>query len=95
MPDISSRTLFSGGDVLHPNDLGNAEVANFGNNIDNRLRAESAMYRASYSLGRGTESYTVQLSTFNLHPPYIPEHPRSSRFVPTSLSLPGSWVSTT
>jgi len=38
MPDIASRTLFSGGEVLHPNDLGNAEVANFGNNIDNRLR---------------------------------------------------------
>ncbi len=38
MPDNASRTLFSGGEVLHPNDLGNAEVANFGNNIDNRLR---------------------------------------------------------
>jgi len=38
MPELASRTLFSGGDVLHPNDLGNAEVANFGNNIDNRLR---------------------------------------------------------
>jgi hypothetical protein len=38
MLDNASRTLFSGVEVLHPNDLCNAEVANFGNNIDNRLR---------------------------------------------------------
>jgi hypothetical protein len=26
MPDIASRTLFSGGEVLHPNDLGKISV---------------------------------------------------------------------
>jgi hypothetical protein len=38
MPDIASKTLFSGGSDIHPNDLGNAEVTNFNTSIDSRLR---------------------------------------------------------
>jgi hypothetical protein len=37
MPDIASRTLFSGGNDICPNDLGNAEVSNFSTDIDARL----------------------------------------------------------
>jgi hypothetical protein len=38
MPDIASRTLFSGGNDISPNDIGNAEVANFSTDIVARLR---------------------------------------------------------
>jgi len=38
MPLLTSRTLFSGGEAIHPNDLGNAEVLNFTTSIDNRLK---------------------------------------------------------
>jgi hypothetical protein len=38
MPDIASRTLFSGGNDISPNDIGNAEVSNFSTDIDARLR---------------------------------------------------------
>jgi hypothetical protein len=85
-PNGGTRALQIHGNVNTPSTTAVLTAAN---------PSESAMYRASYSLGRGTESYTVQLPTFTLHPPYLPEHPRSSRLVPTSLSLPGSWVSTT
>jgi hypothetical protein len=33
MPLLTSRTLFSGGEAIHPNDLGNAEVLNFTTSI--------------------------------------------------------------
>jgi len=38
MPLLTSKTLFSGGEAIHPNDLGNAEVLNFTTSIDNRLK---------------------------------------------------------
>jgi len=38
MPVLSSRTLFSGGEDAHPNDVGNAEVLNFSTSIDCRLK---------------------------------------------------------
>ena len=40
MPDLSSKTLFSGGNQIHPTDLGNAEVINFNTSVDNRLREQ-------------------------------------------------------
>jgi hypothetical protein len=40
MPDLSSKTLFSGGNQIHPTDLGNAEVTNFNTSVDNRLREQ-------------------------------------------------------
>jgi hypothetical protein len=38
MPDMASRTLFSGGNDISPNDIGNEEVSNFSTDIDDRLR---------------------------------------------------------
>jgi hypothetical protein len=38
MPDIISRSLFSGDGEPNPSDLGSAEVGNFHSDIDNRLR---------------------------------------------------------
>jgi hypothetical protein len=38
MPDLTSKTLFSGGNDIHPTDLGNAEVSNFNTSVDGRLR---------------------------------------------------------
>jgi hypothetical protein len=40
MPDLASKTLFSGGNEIHPTDLGNAEVNNFNTSIDGRLREQ-------------------------------------------------------
>jgi hypothetical protein len=38
MPMLTSRTLFSVGEAIHPNDLGNSEVLNFSTSVDNRLK---------------------------------------------------------
>jgi hypothetical protein len=37
MPDLVSRSLFSGEGEPNPTDLGSAEVTNFHTDIDNRL----------------------------------------------------------
>ena len=38
MPELSSRTLFSGAEDICPNDLGCTEVNNFNTNVDARLK---------------------------------------------------------
>ena len=38
MPELSSRTLFSGAEDICPNDLGCTEVNNFNTNVDTRLK---------------------------------------------------------
>jgi hypothetical protein len=40
MPDLNSKSLFSGSGEPNPTDLGNAEVANFHNSVDSRLREQ-------------------------------------------------------
>jgi hypothetical protein len=40
MPDLASKTLFSGGSAIHPTDLGNSEVTNFNTSVDARLREQ-------------------------------------------------------
>jgi hypothetical protein len=38
MPDLSSKTLFSGGNAIHPMDLGYSEVTNSNTCVDRRIR---------------------------------------------------------
>ncbi len=38
MPDLSSKSLFSGSGEPNPTDLGNAEISNFHTSVDGRLR---------------------------------------------------------
>ena len=40
MPDLSSKSLFSGSGEPNPTDLGNAEISNFHTSVDGRLREQ-------------------------------------------------------